>query len=326
MSHVRQLVVMPDDGIETVISALDGAQHAIDVKMFLLTEPALITALSRAQARGVRTRVILNKARRSGEEDNGTTAGVLQAAGVAVQDGNPAFDVTHEKSMVIDGEMAAVKSLNWAPENFTSTRDFAVFTRDQDEVAEVTRGFEADWSHTEFDGGPDARLVWCKGNARERLGHLIDGARHTLWLQNERYQDETIIEHLVRARSRGVHIKVLAKPVHTLKRGKVTEGLNGLRLLADVGAKVHRLRHLKLHGKIIVADEKRAIIGSMNLAPGTFDSRRELGIEVHDDHILHRLGKVFEHDWDHSHPLDLTEEAVEADLTRHRAHDPEHPR
>ena len=308
---------MPDDGIETVIDAIDGARRSIDVKMFLLTEPALITALSRAQGRGVRTRVILNKARRSGEEDNGTTVTLLQAAGIAVQDGNPAFDVTHEKSMVIDGELAAVKSLNWAPENFTATRDFAVFTRDQDEVSEVARGFEADWSHESFDGGPDARLVWCKGNARQRLAHLIDGARHTLWLQNERYQDETIIEHLVRARERGVKLKVLAKPVHTLKAGKVTEGVNGLRLLSDVGAHVHRLHKLKVHAKVILADGDRAIIGSMNLAPGTFDSRRELGIEVTDEHVLHRLKHVFEHDWDHSRPLDLSEAAVNADLKHH---------
>jgi phosphatidylserine/phosphatidylglycerophosphate/cardiolipin synthase-like enzyme len=321
MSHLRRLVVMPDDGIETVIDAIDGARCSIDVKMFLLTEPTLITALGRAHTRGVRTRVILNKARRSGEEDNDTTAGLLRGVGIAVQDGNPAFDVTHEKSMVIDGELAAVKSLNWAPENFTETRDFAVFTRDEHEVAEVARGFEADWSHESFDGGPDARLVWCKGNARQRLATLIDGARHTLWLQNERYQDETIVEHLVRARSRGVHLKVLAKPIHTLKKGKVVEGVNGLRLLHDVGARVHRLTQLKVHGKIIVADGERAIIGSMNLAPGTFDSRRELGIEVRDDHILKRLARVFEHDWEHSHPLDLSEDAVAADLERHRKGD-----
>lgn len=111
---------------------------------------------------------------------------------------------------------------------------------------------------------------------------------------------------------------MLAKPAHNLKQGKVVEGVNGLRLLQDVGARVHRLSHLKLHGKIIVADERRAIIGSMNLAPGTFDSRRELGIEVQDDHILRRLTSVFQHDWERSHPLDLSDEAVARDLEKHR--------
>ncbi len=317
MSQHRELLVMPDDGLESITQAIGAARKSLAVKMFLLTEPALVAALIAAHGRGVETRIILNKARRSGEEDNGDATAALEAVGIEVRDGNPAFDVTHEKSMVVDGDTAYVKSLNWAPENFRETRDFAVRTTEAGEVEEVLRGFEADWNRSAFDSGDAARLVWCKGNARKRLGDLIDSARHTLWLQNERYQDETIIEHLVRARERGVKLKVLAKPVHTLKAGQVTEGVNGLRLLSDVGAHVHRLHKLKVHAKVILADGDRAIIGSMNLAPGTFDSRRELGIEVTDEHVLHRLKHVFEHDWDHSRPLDLSEAAVNADLKHH---------
>lgn len=308
---------MPDDGLEAVAAAIDGARESLAVKMFLLTEPALVAALVGAHGRGVAVRVILNKARRSGEEDNGRATAALEAAGIEVRDGNPAFDVTHEKSMVVDGQAAWVQSLNWASKNFGETRDFGVVTTDRDEVNEVLRGFEADWDRADFDAGDSARLVWCKGNARRRLADLIDSARDLLRVQNERYQDETIIEHLVRAASRGVKLRILARPVHTLREGKLTEGMNGLRLLQDAGARVHRMHKLKVHAKVMVADGDRAIIGSMNLAPGTFDSRRELGIEVKDRHILHRLKHVFDHDWEHSAPLDLSDEAVEADLARH---------
>lgn len=47
----------------------------------------------------------------------------------------------------------------------------------------------------------------------------------------------------------------------------------------DVGIKIHKLKHLKLHGKMMLADGLRAIVGSINLAPGSFDDRRELAIE-----------------------------------------------
>ena len=103
---------------------------------------------------------------------------------------------------------------------------------------------------------------------------------HTLWLQNERYQDQVIIERLVRAVTRGVKVHILAKPPHSLKPDKLIEGVGGLRILQDVGAKVHTLKHLKLHAKMLLADSKRAIVGSINLAPGSFDSRRELAIET----------------------------------------------
>ena len=82
----------------------------------------------------------------------------------------------------------------------------------------------------------------------------------------------------------------------------------------DVGIKIHKLKHLKLHGKMLLADGLRAIVGSINLAPGSFDDRRELAIEAHDDEIVERLHKVAKHDWENSHPLDLTDEGLIADL------------
>jgi len=64
------------------------------------------------------------------------------------------------------------------------------------------------------------------------------------------------------------------------------------------------------------ADNQRAIIGSINLAPGSFDSRRELAIEVHDDSIAERLHHVVHHDWDHSEPLDLSDKGLVAELKK----------
>jgi phosphatidylserine/phosphatidylglycerophosphate/cardiolipin synthase-like enzyme len=113
-----------------------------------------------------------------------------------------------------------------------------------------------------------------------------------------------------------VKIHVMARPPHTLKKEKLVEGVGGIRILNDVGVKVHKLKHLKLHAKMLLADEKRAIIGSINLSPGSFDSRRELAIEVDDKHLVKRLHRVARHDWKHSHPLDLTDEGLMADLEK----------
>jgi phosphatidylserine/phosphatidylglycerophosphate/cardiolipin synthase-like enzyme len=87
----------------------------------------------------------------------------------------------------------------------------------------------------------------------------------------------------------------------------------------DVGIKVHKLKHLKLHAKMLLADEKAAIVGSINLAPGSFDARRELGIEVRDKDVVKRLAKVARHDWEHSTALDLSDEGLLADLEKRHA-------
>jgi cardiolipin synthase len=310
----RSLIVLPDDSAQPILDAINNATKSLRVKMFVFSDPALLKAVIEAQHRGVKVRVMLNPARRSGEAENEESRKTLSKAGVEVLDSNPAFDLTHEKSMVVDDRTAFVKSLNWETKNLTETRDYAVVTDHGHEVGEIIDCFEADWHRKSFDPGEHAHLIWCCGNGRNKIAEFIDQSKHTLFLQNERYQDSIIIERLVRAKERGVKVHVMARPPHTLKQEKLVEGVGGLRIMDDVGIKVHKLKHLKLHAKMLFSDGVRAIVGSINLAPGSFDSRRELAIEVRDDDVIERLHKVVHHDWENSHPLDLTDEGLLADL------------
>ncbi len=310
----RSLIILPDDTAQPLLDAIASAQQSLRVKMFAFSDPGLLAAVIAAHQRGVKARVMLNPARRSGEAENEATHKKLAQAGVEVIDTNPAFDVTHEKSMVIDEAAAYVHSANWEPKNLTETRDYVVVTTHRHEVGEILECFEADWHRKPFNPGEGAKLIWCNLNGRNRVAQFIDNAKESLFLENERYQDEVIIERLVRAAHRGVKLHVLARPAHTLKKGKLVEGVEGLRLLQDVGAKVHKLKGLKLHAKMILADGARAVIGSINLAPGSFDSRRELAIELDDGHLVKRLHSTVHQDWGHSHPLDLSDEGLLADL------------
>jgi cardiolipin synthase A/B len=312
MSH--SIIVLPDDSARPVLDAINGATKSLRIKMFVFSDPDVLNAVIAAQKRGVRVQVMLNPARRSGEVDNEEARATLTEGTVEVLDSNPAFDLTHEKSMVVDDARAFVKSMNWATENFTETRDYAVVTSRDVEVREITDCFEADWSRQAFDPAIDSHLIWCPTNGRDRIAEFIDDAKHFLFIQNERYQDPIIIERLVRAARRGVKIHVMARPPHTLKKEKLSEGVGGLRILDDVGVKIHKLKQLKLHAKMILADGVRGIVGSINLAPGSFDSRRELAIEVRDDDVTERLLEVAQHDWECSRPLDLTDAGLLADL------------
>jgi len=189
-------------------------------------------------------------------------------------------------------------------------------TKHPHEVAEIVACFDADWNRTEFKAGESAHLIWCNNNGRERFAHFIDGATQSLWLQNERYQDAVIIERVVRAVTRGVKVHILSRPPHSLKPDKLIEGVGGLRIMQDVGAKVHRLKGLRLHAKLLLADDARAIVGSVNLSPGSFDGRRELAIEVNDGHVIKRLVETVAHDWRHSEALDLSDAGLLADLAK----------
>jgi len=314
----RSLIVMPDDSAKPILDAINGATKSLRVKMFLFSDPSILKAVIDAQGRGVKVRVMLNPARRDGESENKESHKMLVAAGVEVIDSNPEYDVTHEKSMVVDDTTAFVKSLNWDTKNLTETRDYAIVTSHAHEVAEIIECFEADWHRKPFKGNEHSHLIWCCGNGRERIAQFIDGAKDSIFLQNERYQDAAIIERLVRAARRGVKVHIMARPPHKLKKGKLVEAVGGMRTMEDVGIKIHKLKHLKLHAKMLLADHARAIVGSINLAPGSFDSRRELAIEVDDEHVIKRLSKIAHHDWEHSHPLDLTDEGLLEEFEEHK--------
>ncbi len=312
----RSLIVLPDDSAKPILAAIEGASQTLRVKMFVFSDPALRKAIIAAQRRGVAVRVMLNPARRSGEQENEAARTALERAGIAVQDANPAFALTHEKSMVVDDVTAFVNSLNWTTRNLTETRDYAVVTTRGHDVSEIIECFEADWHRQAFTPRDKSDLVWCPGPGRDRICRFIDEARHKLFVQNERFQDTVIVEHLVRAARRGVKVHVMARPAHTLKREKLVEGVGGLRIMDDVGIKIHKLKHLKLHGKMLLADGVGAIVGSINFAAGSLDGRRELAIEVRDATVVDRLHNIAAHDWEHSHPLDLSDAGLLADLDR----------
>ena len=115
----RSLIVLPDETAKPILDAIEGAKESLRIKMFVFSDPALLKALIAAHRRGVKVRLMLNPARRSGEVENEDVRKQLTKAGIEVIDSNPAFDLTHEKSMIVDGTMAFVKSLNWETKNFT---------------------------------------------------------------------------------------------------------------------------------------------------------------------------------------------------------------
>lgn len=319
MSH--RLIVLPDDTADAIIDPIRAARHTLNIRMFLFTDPTLLRAVIAAKRRGVHVRVMLNPSRRDGTTDNQAARDALLAAGISVRDSSTEFAVTHQKSMVVDDKVGFIESLNWETRDLTETRDYAVETTSKMEVAEMVRCFDADWDEQPFEPMASSELIWCPNNGRQRIADFIDGAMETLWLQNERYQDMVIIERLVRAAKRGVRVRIMARALHKLKKKKLFEGVSGLRIVHDVGAKVRTLKNLKLHGKIMIADDERAIVGSINLSPGSFDDRRELAVETSSEHVVKRLVETAKHDWKHSRKLPLSDEAVLADLEGHEIKD-----
>lgn len=299
-----RLIVVPDEGNTPVIELIDGAKKTLRVKQFTLTDSGVMSALVRAHKRGVDVRVMLNPHRSSGDRANDESFKALHHAGIKIEWSNPAFAVTHEKSMVIDDSVALISTFNYATKYFTETRDYGIVTDSAAHVHEIIAGFEADWHRKPFTPSVDSGLLWSSNNSRQIMAWFIDTAKRDLMIQHPKFVDATIVERIAAARKRGVKVRLLCGGKHGISEWDVLDTFASLRLLDSFGVKVRRQKHLKLHAKLLIVDEERAQLGSMNIDRSAFDLRRELGVVVSDAHIIKGLIKVFESDWHESKPYE----------------------
>jgi len=323
-ANTLRLIVEPDEGVEPVRELIESAQTSLLIKQFTFTEPSLIDAVVDRRSAGVDVRVMLNAARSGGDRANDETFARFEAAGIAVQWASPNFYVTHEKSVVVDGEVALVATFNMCEKYFTRTRDYGVITNDPRHVAQIVEVFDADWDHADWVPASYDGLVWSNANSRLHMARFIDTAQHRLAIQHPKYVDAVILDHIAAAAGRGVNVHVLCGGRHGISDVDVLDTFASLRTLHRFGVKVRKQKNLRVHAKLLIADDARALVGSMNIDRSAFDLRRELGIAILQQDVVARLKTVFDEDWHLSHhydapdPLD-PESHVETDFP----HDPE---
>jgi cardiolipin synthase len=322
---IPQLIVQPDDGVAPVLELIRAARRSLLIKQFTFSHSSLIDAVIDRKNQGVAVRVMLNAKRSSGDRANDATFETFQKAGVDIRWTSPKFYVTHEKSIVADEKVALISTFNLCEKYFTLTRDYGVLTFDPVKVGQITEGFGADWEQSDWAPSAGSGLLWSNNNSRVLMSSFIDRAEKSLDVQHPKFVDTTVLERLIGAADRGVHVRILCGGRHGISDWDVLDTFSSLRILHRSSAKVHKQKNLRLHAKLLIADHKSAILGSMNIDRSAFDLRRELGTVVEEAKMIARLEAVFEHDWAQSHryeapdPLDPESHRQETDFP----HDPE---
>jgi phosphatidylserine/phosphatidylglycerophosphate/cardiolipin synthase-like enzyme len=161
--------------------------------------------------------------------------------------------------------------------------------------------FDADWNEADWQPSPCHGLLWSNANSRLHMAQFIDTATRRIDVQHPKYVDAVILDHLAAAADRGVKVHVLCGGRHGISEWDVLDTFASLRTLRRFGVKVHKQKNLRVHAKLIIVDDERALVGSMNIDRSAFDLRRELGITTSDPMIVKRLKAVFDEDWELSH-------------------------
>jgi cardiolipin synthase len=269
------VIVEPSAGMEPVYNFMRGATSSLTMTMYELVDLTAEEILETDAARGVRVQVLLDSALEGGR--NQAAQSYLAAHGVEVASAPPSR-ITHQKTICINGDACLIMSLNLVAADYSSTRDVAVEDSDPSDVSAIESTFAADFAG---DTAPAAssgdHLLWSPGSESTIVG-VINGARHSLEIENEEMASTAITGALASAASRGVDVEVCMTA-----DSSYTEALDQI---AGAGGHVHlypdRDGVLYIHEKLVLADvgtaSAVAVVGSINFSTSSMDDNRELDV------------------------------------------------
>jgi phosphatidylserine/phosphatidylglycerophosphate/cardiolipin synthase-like enzyme len=136
-------------------------------------------------------------------------------------------------------------------------------------------------------------LVLSPGSEGEVVS-LIRSAQKTLDVEIYVLTSETIVKELADAEKRGVRVRVLMEArVEDTRKERI------FNTLSDLGAEMRwaSLTYKLTHSKMIIADGKRALVGSINLSDSALNLNREIAVVLEGEKV-NELSAEFEKDWE----------------------------
>jgi phosphatidylserine/phosphatidylglycerophosphate/cardiolipin synthase-like enzyme len=313
----RTMYTFPEaDNSATVLyNFVNSAMKTIDMTMYEMQDTIFTADLVAACARGVRVRVVFSSSEASA---NATAYAAINAGGAncSAVESNSAFTNTHQKTITIDGGLAAqqtaILSLNLQTQYYSTTRDFALIENDPADIAAIEATFNQDYtaggtnSATEFNyqpGGGDTSvyaagdLIWSPTTAQPDMLSIINAATKTIVLENEEMSASSIVNALEAACQRGVtvHIAMVASSSYTANFNALTAAGCGVYLYPDTATGFY------VHAKAVVADyglsTQNAYMGSINYSNASMLQNRELGLFLSDPAAVAMLNTVLNQDY-----------------------------
>jgi hypothetical protein len=288
------LLILPDQGETQIYNFINSATSSVDMTMYELNDTTVDNDLIARQKAGVDVRVILDQAEQS---YNQAAYNALTAAGVSVVWSSTSFTYTHQKTITVDNKESYISTGNLDTTYYSTSRDYGVFDTDANDVAAVVAVFNADFAHTSITPGDGDDLVWSPTDSQTHLLALVNGAQHTLDVQEEEFSDTQLVDAIVSAAQRGVTVRLVLENEDNDYASEISQ-------VEAAGAKVKTYTSstgFYIHAKAIVADygtsTAKVFVGSENMTSNSLNDNRELGLIVSDAGVLSGVESTFTADF-----------------------------
>jgi len=266
MQPPDRFVSAPAERKAAILDVIRQARGRIALSLFRCNEGDIFTELSRAVLRGVGVDVLVTSTAKGGKTKIDKLWGRLQSTGARIHAYSDPVVKYHAKYVVADDGPAIVASLNFTRKCFERTHDALVITHDPDVVDTLQRMMEADRQGLPLPEHLSGRLIIGPECARRQLTALIDGARSSIRLIDAKLSDPDLV---------------------TLLNARAAAGLS----VELYGSK--QIGGLKSHGKIMLVDDRLAVVGSLALTALSLDFRREVAIILDEPSAIAAIQDVF---------------------------------
>ena len=288
------LQVLPDQGESAIYSFINSAKNTIDMTMYELRDTTVTTDLVNREKAGVKVRVILDGKQTS---VNSAAFSALQSGGVAVEYSSTAFTYTHQKTTTVDGTESYISTGNLDSTYYSTSRDYGVYDTNASDVAAVEAVFNADFAKTSITPSDGADLVWSPTDSQSRLLALVNGAQHSLDVQEEEFSDTALVNAVVADAKRGVAVRVVAEN----ESNSYTTELNEVTAAGGQVKTYTSSTGYYIHAKAIVADygtsTAKVFQGSENFSDNSLNDNRELGLIISDTGVINGIESAFNADF-----------------------------
>jgi cardiolipin synthase len=322
-----------------MLRAIRAAQHTITFETYIYwsgrTGEEFAQALSERSRAGVKVHLMLDWL--GSEKITPQLLTQMKEAGIEVERYHPLqwFSLeklnnrTHRKVLIVDGKIGFTGGVGiadqWAghaqdPDHW---RDMH-FQVEGPVVAQFQSAFLDNWIKTTgrvlngdayFPKLPSAgetkmHLFMSSpagGSESMRLMYLmaITAAEHSIDIEAAYFiPDELMSRELIRARTRGVRIRVLLPDKHIDSETVRIATKRAWGPLLKSGVEIHEYDPTMLHCKMLIFDHLMVSVGSTNFDMRSFELNDEASLNVYDAQFAHRMTAVFEEDLKASTPYD----------------------
>lgn len=254
---VDRVFIEPGERRQAMIEIIATARDRLVLSLFRCTDYGILDAIAAALDRGVMVEAILTKRAKGGRKSLKKLWEALGDMGAVVHWYADPVVKYHAKYIVADGRRAMIATLNPTKKCFSRTWDFVFITEDRNLVRSIATLFALDAGgerilprHRLSD-----RLIIGPEAARPRLRGLIQSASRSIQMLDHKLSDPEMVALLRERRAAGLDIVVL---------GRKHAG------------------PLLPHGKLLIIDERRAVLGSTALSALSLDFRREVSVLIDD--------------------------------------------